>query len=124
MTLNSKIKLLFQLLGALSEVNAISQEDVEVMKNRDALERFLSQINTSQPEVSRILIDERDQYLAFKLRTAPGSNIVAVVGAGHVPGIQNYLQWELPKLERELQHQLVTGVSSAGSHFEDAMDNI
>jgi pheromone shutdown-related protein TraB len=34
------------------------------------------------------LIDERDQYLAYKIRTAPGKNIVAVVGAGHVPGMQ------------------------------------
>ena len=37
-----------------------------------------------------ILIDERDQYLAEKIRTAPGQKIVAVVGAGHVPGIKKY----------------------------------
>ena len=36
----------------------------------------------------RILIDERDQYLASKIRSAPGQKIVAVVGAGHVPGIK------------------------------------
>jgi pheromone shutdown-related protein TraB len=40
----------------------------------------------------RILIDERDQYLAHKIKTAPGQKIVAVVGAGHVPGIQK--NWE------------------------------
>ncbi|MCK4985731.1 MAG: TraB family protein, partial [Desulfobacterales bacterium] len=35
-----------------------------------------------------ILIDERDQYLAEKIRTAPGNKVVAVVGAGHIPGIK------------------------------------
>ncbi|MBL7196402.1 MAG: TraB family protein, partial [Desulfobacterales bacterium] len=40
-----------------------------------------------------ILIDERDRYLAHKIRTAPGKRIVAVVGAGHVPGIKKY--WEV-----------------------------
>ncbi|MBW1899583.1 MAG: TraB family protein, partial [Deltaproteobacteria bacterium] len=37
-----------------------------------------------------ILIDERDKYLARKIKTAQGNNIVAVVGAGHVPGIKRY----------------------------------
>jgi pheromone shutdown-related protein TraB len=41
-----------------------------------------------------VLIDERDQYLAHKIRTAPGNKIVAVVGAGHVPGIKKY--WSEP----------------------------
>ncbi|MFC1868775.1 TraB family protein, partial [Thermodesulfobacteriota bacterium] len=45
------------------------------------------QIGESQPQLKRILIEERDQYLAQKVRTAPGEKIVAVVGAGHVPGI-------------------------------------
>jgi len=39
------------------------------------------------PEIKRRLIDERDTYLAEKIRTAPGTTVVAVVGAGHVPGI-------------------------------------
>ena len=44
------------------------------------------------PVVKAILIDERDQYLCEKIRSAPGEKIVAVVGAGHVPGIKKY--WE------------------------------
>lgn len=56
------------------------------------LEMFLSEIGKSFPEIRRILIDERDQYLAHMIRSAPGKKIVAVVGAGHVPGIQSY--WE------------------------------
>jgi pheromone shutdown-related protein TraB len=40
------------------------------------------------------VIDERDQYLTYKIRTAPGKKIVAAVGAGHVPGILRY--WQEP----------------------------
>ena len=36
------------------------------------------------------LIDERDKYLAEKIRTAEGDCVVAVVGAGHVPGIKKH----------------------------------
>jgi pheromone shutdown protein TraB len=36
------------------------------------------------------LIDERDQYLMSKIEEAPGEKIVAVVGAGHVNGMQTY----------------------------------
>jgi pheromone shutdown-related protein TraB len=34
------------------------------------------------------LIDERDQYLAEKIKLAPGDKVIAIVGAGHVPGIK------------------------------------
>ena len=37
------------------------------------------------------LIDERDRYLAAKIRQAPGRKIVAVVGAGHLPGPEGLL---------------------------------
>jgi pheromone shutdown-related protein TraB len=86
----TKIKLLAQFITSMEEIETISEEDVEKMKSKDILETFLSEIGESLPELRRILIDERDQYLAHKIRTASGKKIVAVVGAGHVPGIQKY----------------------------------
>jgi pheromone shutdown-related protein TraB len=71
------------------EVEEITQEQIEEMKKKDVLDALLSEIGESLPEVRRILIDERDQYLSHKIRHAPGNRIVAVVGAGHVPGILN-----------------------------------
>jgi pheromone shutdown-related protein TraB len=90
----NKIKLLFQLILALGEVDEISEADVEKMKERDALEAILSEVGQSMPAIRHALIDERDLYLAEKIRTAPGPKIVAVVGAGHVPGIVAH--WEAP----------------------------
>ena len=102
MSLWTKLKLLFQFIASVGDVDTIQEEDIEKMKKDDVLDTLLSEIGESLPEVRQILIDERDQYLAQKIRTAPGSKIVAVVGAGHVPGIQRY--WnkgiDLGKLEQ------------------------
>jgi len=90
MSLWTKIKLLTQFFTSIGEVDSIKEEDIEKMKNKDVLEALLSEIGETLPEIRRILIDERDQYLAYKIKTAPGKRVVAVVGAGHVPGIQKY----------------------------------
>jgi pheromone shutdown-related protein TraB len=90
----TKIKLLAQFPASASQLDAIGEEDVEKMKKKDVLEMLLFEMGESLPEIKRVLIDERDQYLAYQIRTAPGKRIVAVVGAGHVPGIQSY--WERP----------------------------
>lgn len=90
MGLWGKIKLMFQLILSLGEVEDINEEDIEKMKQQDVLESLLAEVGKSLPVLKDILIDERDQYLAAKIRNAPGNKIVAVVGAGHVPGIKKY----------------------------------
>ncbi len=88
MGLWTKMKLLAQLVTSMGEMDSIKEEDIEKMKDKDVLETLLSEIGKTLPELRRILIDERDKYLTEKIRSAPGKRIVAVVGAGHVPGIK------------------------------------
>ncbi len=97
----SKIKLFFQSILSFGAVDDITEEDIEKMKEQDMLESMLSEISKELPEVRSILIDERDRYLAAKIRSAPGKKIVAVVGAGHAPGIRRYWDQDidLPALE-------------------------
>jgi pheromone shutdown-related protein TraB len=83
----SKLKLMAQGVTSIGEVDTITEKDIEQMKEKDVLETLLSEISDSLPEVRRILIDERDQYLSHRIKHAPGEKILAVVGAGHVPGI-------------------------------------
>jgi pheromone shutdown-related protein TraB len=92
MGLWAKSKLIAQLITSMGEMGEVKAEDIEALKKKDMLESLLEEIGESFPQIRQVLIDERDQYLACKIRTAPGRNIVAVVGAGHVPGIQRY--WE------------------------------
>ena len=87
MGLWSKLKLLFQFLLSLGQIEDISKEDIEKMKQEDVLQSLLADVGKSLPVLKDILIDERDLYLTHRIRTAPGKKIVAVVGAGHVPGI-------------------------------------
>ena len=91
----TKFKLLFQLITSMGGVEEIEKEDIEKLKQQDVLENLLSELGKTLPDLQQVLIDERDQYLAYKIRTAPGKKIVAVVGAGHVPGIKKYWDQEV-----------------------------
>ena len=90
MGLWNKLKLLFGIIMSMGEIEDLKEEDIEKMKQTDVLESLLSEVGKSMPILRNILIDERDQYLSQKIKTAPGKKIVAVVGAGHVPGINTY----------------------------------
>ena len=90
MRLWDKLKILFQLVLSLGQLDEITEQDIEKMKQEDMLETLLADIGKSLPVLRNILIDERDRYLVHKIRTAPGKKVVAVVGAGHVPGIKKY----------------------------------
>jgi pheromone shutdown-related protein TraB len=83
-----KFKLFYQLSGSFAGVEELTIEAVEEMKSKDVLQTLLDEMGESQPILKKALIDERDQYLSQMIRTAPGKKIVAVVGAGHVPGIK------------------------------------
>jgi pheromone shutdown-related protein TraB len=95
MGLWDKIKLLFQLVLSMGKIDEISEADIEKMKQEDVLQTLLADVGKSLPVLKDILIDERDQYLTYKIRTAPGNKIVAVVGAGHVPGIKKCWNQEI-----------------------------
>ncbi len=90
-----KLKIIFQLVLSLGDVDEISEEDIEKMKQEDMLQALLSEVEKSLPVLRKILIDERDRYLAQKIKAAQGNKIVAVVGAGHVPGILKYWDQEI-----------------------------
>lgn len=91
MGLWNKLRISFQmLLSVAGGMDEISEEEIEKMKQEDMLEMLLSDVGKSFPVLKHVLIDERDRYLSHKIRTAPGNKIVAVVGAGHVPGIKKY----------------------------------
>ena len=91
----ARIKLIFQLILSFGDVEEIKAEDVERMKQQDMLESVLAEVGRSMPTIRKTLIDERDQYLSAKIRMAPGKKIVAVVGAGHMPGILKYWDKDL-----------------------------
>jgi pheromone shutdown-related protein TraB len=83
-----KMKLLLQIVLSVFNKESISEEELEKMKSKDMLNSMLQDFTEFFPKLKKPLVDERDQYLAHKIRNASGKKIVAVLGAAHVPGIQ------------------------------------
>ena len=103
MTFWGRMKVLSQLLASLFVREEISKEEIEKLKESDALSEAMQMLAEQSPEMKRILIDERDQFMAEKIKLAQGKRIVAVVGAGHVKGLTAELEREhnLDELETE-----------------------
>ena len=85
--LRSKLKLTMQLMMGIFTSEEIDSDMIEQLKKQDQLESVMAEFAGQYPEIKKRLIDERDTFLAEKIRTAPGKKVVAVVGAGHVEGI-------------------------------------
>jgi len=69
--------------------------------DEDVLTTMMEEIGKFAPSVKRVLIDERDEFLAKRiLLSAKKGRVVAVVGAGHLKGVKAALERpveDLPK---------------------------
>jgi pheromone shutdown-related protein TraB len=86
-----KNKMLAAMLSSVFTSEKLTSEEIEGLKQKDMLQSMLDELAGYLPAAKEVLIDERDTYLAEKIGRAEGRRIVAVVGAGHVPGIVKYL---------------------------------
>jgi len=87
-----KSYLVASLIASLFEETEITEEKLEQLKETDVLSELMAELGQALPELKQVLIDERDTYLAEKIKQSQGDKIVAVVGAGHIEGIKNALQ--------------------------------
>jgi len=88
----NKVKLMTEMFLSLFMAEEITEEDIEKLKEHDVLDMTLRQLGKKMPDLKNTLIDERDQYLAHSISHAAGNKVVAVVGAGHIPGIVNAIE--------------------------------
>ncbi|WP_251548704.1 TraB/GumN family protein [Neobacillus muris] len=93
-----KANLLTSVIAGIFSKESITEEELEKMKEQDTINAMLNEFTESFPRLKTPLINERDQYLAQKIKEAPGEKIVAVLGAAHVPGITEEI-----KKEQDLQ---------------------
>jgi pheromone shutdown-related protein TraB len=70
----------------------MSEDDLRDLRERDVMTQLLEELARAFPGLKRVLIDERDAYLAERIRQAPGAKLVAVVGAGHLAGLAAHLE--------------------------------
>lgn len=89
-----KAMLLSQVFASIFSNESVSEEELEALKTQDSIDAILSEFTDHFPRLKKPLVDERDQYLAEKIRRAPGKKIVAVLGAAHIPGIKEEITKE------------------------------
>jgi len=78
--------------GIFTKSPEINEQEIENLKDQDALEAMINEMSGGLPEVKEVLIDERDLYLAHKIKNTDGESIVAIIGAGHIPGIIKHIK--------------------------------
>lgn len=88
LSLWEKLKLFFSLLFTLEDDTEISNQDLQELLKEDMLESMTAGMRKQFPIIGEILLSERDQYLAYKIKNAPGKKVVAVLGGAHVPGVK------------------------------------
>lgn len=92
-----KCKLLAVMISSAFEKETISSEEIEKLKNESEMDSMMKEMADYLPTVKTVLIDERDQYLASHIWQAqvsnqPAKKIIAVLGAGHLPGVVRHLE--------------------------------
>ena len=94
-----RAKLMGGLAGGLFANDEVSADDIERLKEGDMLESSFGEFARDTPSLYATLIDERDRYMAAKLRERGdgAKHVLAVVGAGHLKGMAKYLAEETRK---------------------------
>ena len=96
LSLLDKSKLLASVLVGLFEEQQLDEEELRRIRERDVLSELMNELGRVMPALRRVLIDERDAYLAQCIRDTTGQKVVVVVGAGHVMGMRFALEQDLP----------------------------
>lgn len=90
----NRSKLIASLASSSFSGEKLSEAEIEALKERNELEQMMDELADYLPSVKEVLIDERDRYLASRVYAASetGQVAVAVVGAGHMNGIEAWLR--------------------------------
>lgn len=83
------------LLAAMLSRDDVTEEEVERLKDGDVLETAFAEFALDRRDLYVPLIEERDRYMAAKLRQEAertgARRVLAVVGVGHLKGIERHL---------------------------------
>ena len=87
-----KFKIVGGLIAGVFVGEEISEEQIEDLKKGDMLHSVVSEFGEELPQIKRVLIDERDEYMVGRLAQISESShapkkILALVGAGHLMGM-------------------------------------
>jgi pheromone shutdown-related protein TraB len=87
LSLYRKLLLVSTFVASAFDSPDLSEEELRRIRQQDVLSELMAELGEVMPDLKRVLIDERDAYLAQKILESEGQHVVAVVGAGHVKGM-------------------------------------
>jgi pheromone shutdown-related protein TraB len=95
-----RLNLFSGILAALVAGGRISEHDIEHLKEGDVLETAFAELAADRRELFVPLIEERDRYMAARLRQElvqrPPGRVLVVIGAGHLNGLARHLAGPAP----------------------------
>jgi len=86
-----KSKFLVSLIASVFGIGDEEDVDIEELKNPENIDELMEMFKDEAPAVYEVLVKERDAFLAGSIMRIPQDHVIAVVGAGHKPGIERYL---------------------------------
>lgn len=108
LSLWKKSLLLSGILSSSFDTPEIDEAELRRIRQKDVLSELMEELGRAMPALKRVLIDERDGYLAQKIRDTEGQCLVAVVGAGHVEGMKKALLSD-EQIDLDALDQMPTG---------------
>ena len=94
MGFREKFRLTWEFLKAVLgyDEEELEELDLEKLMDQDVISAMMEEFGEIAPSVTDVLIHERDEYIAQKImKEAEKGKVVAVVGAGHLKGIQEHI---------------------------------
>ncbi|HUS98710.1 MAG TPA: TraB/GumN family protein [Candidatus Thermoplasmatota archaeon] len=95
MGLREKFKVVWEFLKAMIgyDEEELEELDLKELMKQDVLSSMMEEFSKIAPSAAKVLITERDLYIAQKIfEESKKGKVVAVVGAGHVNGIKKHLE--------------------------------
>lgn len=86
LTLLEKFRLLFSFMGSEDEL------DVEDLKQENVLDSVMESMGEEFPTLKNVFLDERNAYMAERIREEEFDHAVVVVGAAHLDGLVEELK--------------------------------
>jgi HSP20 family molecular chaperone IbpA len=86
-----RLKTVGALVAGFLGFGGVEVEEIDRAIEENRVEGYVDELREFSPEGARVLIDERDAYMASRLSELEGK-VVAVVGAGHEEGLREYLE--------------------------------
>ncbi len=107
MSIREKLNIARELLSSLFISGDEIKREIGEVKKQENLLNIIASMREFSPNMYTVLVKERDAYMAARLLELERryGNVLAVVGAGHRPGIEHFLAHpeEIPPME-ELEH--------------------